>query len=511
MKKIICLLSVVIFLCSCTSEQTQNVDTSPIITKSESSAPAVDAVTSSASTEAASQTTATSKTALSTTTSDSSPAELAADLPDTTVYIDKYGSHWFCCDEEIYISNIESDENTAVFSREYYCADEPYKKRFWKHTAQKNDNMWQITATEIDFERFKTFCYYSSVDTRTDRIGFLKNNELEKEINDFISKSLEEIKPYKESFLAEYEQKLFSLSDYFRDKPEDVDITIINGYLSVSVGYYFPGNIDWPRDWYICKTAVYDIVEGRKIESLSELFHKGFDYENAIRKYISSISPWLTDDEINMMMNNYQFTAEEIIFDLNKDIPLDGNVCNFGYHCSEYLKPLVLRKYSQAVTCEIHEKYVPLYYDGEIFTTENQLSCYGIISSLYLTKAEIEAVNSVFYKIHAKIDTLIPEYNKKDGYDSRMNCWILYEPEHERFTVYVGYFNDTTEILFSPEGEYIMLDDVIAEDISFECEKCGKPASEHWVIRMNDKNADYTCGIDLYDAGWNRNNTRIKA
>lgn len=99
---------------------------------------------------------------------------------------------------------------------------------------------------------------------------------------------------------------------------------LINGYLSVTVGYQYDlGSQDSPICYYDVRTAVFDIYTGERRE-LSDLFFEGFDFVPLLNNYLAAQSnePYssfgttheMISDFAGLYEGDFCFTADSIIF-----------------------------------------------------------------------------------------------------------------------------------------------------------------------------------------------------
>ena len=132
--------------------------------------------------------------------------------------------------------------------------------------------------------------------------GFLKNKELENEINAFILENVKKLEAEYDEFSAEIEaiggngewknyQKGFSWPYYNAHNREQKTACIVkikNGYLSVAVTLpYFYAVQDGEDLFYDTETAVWDIISGKRL-SLEELFYEGVDIDEVLNNFMNT-------------------------------------------------------------------------------------------------------------------------------------------------------------------------------------------------------------------------------
>jgi ABC-type phosphate transport system substrate-binding protein len=117
--------------------------------------------------------------------------------------------------------------------------------------------------------------YYLTFDKDTRPRGFLKDTAFEAEIQAWI----DEAEEYYENM-----QKPSWISEYYTSRYK---ATIQNGYLGISFGVFATGDVgDFSR--FYGQSAVFDIVNKRKIENFSDMFYKDANFMPDINKGISA-------------------------------------------------------------------------------------------------------------------------------------------------------------------------------------------------------------------------------
>ena len=131
-------------------------------------------------------------------------------------------------------------------------------------------------------------------------ITFLKNKELQNEINDKISGMILNL----ERYATENPEMIFYSSLYdFSEYDKSIKISIMNGYLSILIGY--PVNVEefgyehFMRysgfEFYqYCETLCYDLIEEKEIETFSDLFYEGDEFVPIIDEALLNNMPLFT-------------------------------------------------------------------------------------------------------------------------------------------------------------------------------------------------------------------------
>ena len=140
--------------------------------------------------------------------------------------------------------------------------------------------------------------------TETYKIKFLKNKELEEEINEFILENIKELElkyeeysDYIEAIKGDEEwgkyQKGFTepyYNAYIKGQKTAVIVKAKNGYLSVAVTLpYFYAFQDGADLFYETETAVWDLISGKRL-SIEELFYEGTDIDFVLNQYLNFAS-----------------------------------------------------------------------------------------------------------------------------------------------------------------------------------------------------------------------------
>ncbi|MBQ8327477.1 MAG: substrate-binding domain-containing protein [Lachnospiraceae bacterium] len=136
-------------------------------------------------------------------------------------------------------------------------------------------------------------------------INFLKDTELQDEINDKIKDMFQKLDQY----ALDNPEMIFYTSTYPRYYRYDkqIDIHIKNGYMSILIGYpinmmelgYDDGFGFAGFDFYqYCETLCYDLIEGKQIEKFSDLFYQDEEFVPIINNALSNnMSLFCLDNE----------------------------------------------------------------------------------------------------------------------------------------------------------------------------------------------------------------------
>ncbi len=433
-------------------------------------------------------------------------ADYGFDIKSFNSFTDDYGTEWrkydiICTAEDDggphYRLVAEPTEDKICFSQRYYCVAEPHKTRLWKITAEKQNGEWGIKDTLSDFSDESIVNYfYVGEDPyyAVSGVGFLKNKDFEAEINEFIEESIEYIEPFKEEF-----DEKFSL--FYRNSDELWAYPYIkNGYLSITVGLvkYNVGIGFLSNDWYVCRTAVFDIINKRRVEDLSELFPKGYDYEKAITDYLKE---YVSDEKAEYLMaSDYQFTATSIIFDYDEERLKRGNELKFGDYADEFVITNEPRDYSEYVTCGVNCRQLCQSTLCEYTYQNEEVKPYAwFTASRFLTKEEIAASNAAAIKAQKEIchdfemhREVMPEFKHSNYFISHSGNYI--ECGLASYTELIRY-------LYDLNGNRLTVGDLLKENNKTDdmCD-CGKILSEHYISNIEgNKNVivKYFCGENI--------------
>ncbi len=433
-------------------------------------------------------------------------ADYGFDVKSFNSFTDPYGTEWrfdydFHYYESIPFYSLEAKPTAEkiIFSQRYICKNEPHKVRRFISTAENQNGEWVITDTLSDFSDESIVNYfYVNEDPyyAVSRIGFLKNKDFEAEINEFIEESIEYIEPFKEEF-----DEKFSL--FYRNSDKLwVYPYIKNGYLSITVGLvkYNVGMGFLSNDWYVCRTAVFDIINKRKVEDLSELFPKGYDYEKAITDYLKE---YVSDEKAEYLMaSDYQFTATSIIFGYDEERLKRGNELKFGDYADEFVITNEPRDYSEYVTCGVNRNQLCQSTLCEYTYQNEEVKPYvWFTASRFLTKEEIAASNAAAIKAQKELcrdfemhSEAMPEFEYSNYFI--LHCGNYIECGLESYTELIRYLYDLS-------GNRLTVGDLLKENNKTDdmCD-CGKSFSEHYVSNIEGNKSvtvKYLCGDNIFE------------
>lgn len=179
-------------------------------------------------------------------------------------------------------------------------------------------------------------------------VGFVADKTLSGEINGWLAAALAELLAVRGDYIAECggedgfddaHGSIFSRVTY-----ESCEIEAINGYISITLGYIDNRAGAGITAWYACKTAVYDLIGGVRINSLAELFDG--DYQTAVNRYVNStykpqLESTLTDFAQLCISGEYALPESPDRFTLTSVITDSGEWSRYGVQLPlgyEYIK-----------------------------------------------------------------------------------------------------------------------------------------------------------------------------
>ena len=441
-------------------------------------------------------------------------ADYGFDIKSFNSFIDAYGTEWrkydiICTAEDDgdphYRLVAEPIEDKICFSHRYYCVAEPHKTRLWEITADKQNGEWVITDTLPDFSNESIMNYYYTsinngyISDMPPTVTYLENKKFEAEINSFIEESKKELEPYREAYIKEcMPNDAIVGEDEIR-----VYHYIKNGYLSVTVGYVkWNSRTDGLGDiWYMCRSAVYNIVKRKKINSICELFPEGFDYKGAIISDIERYSDSFSIPSADLLETDYEFTLNSVIFNYNPEIFASGNEIYLGDYCDEFFIPNNPLDFSFYVTCEVSRynyssPLCSIYCN--IGASESDIH---FRPSRFLTKGELSNADKAVLKAYKEISEEYEQYKNEllylEGayfvayhYGNYSECGL------ESYTGAIKYMYDIN-------GERLTVSDIMNEDFNAsEMCSCGRTIGEHYAEGIiNNKNEGmslcYHCGENI--------------
>lgn len=160
----------------------------------------------------------------------------------------------------------------------YYVYDSEFLTAEWSESAFENAETF---STKDDT--------YPVVSDVSYKINGLADKELQERINSFISESVEILSDDTFSVSGSVDDLLLEDKVHGKFLPTVcVGVRCYNGYLSVFV--YSPGgrtDFEAPERINDCRTAVYNLRSGKRIEELSELFWQGSEFVNSVSNSIN--------------------------------------------------------------------------------------------------------------------------------------------------------------------------------------------------------------------------------
>ena len=299
----------------------------------------------------------------------------------------------------------------------------------------------------------------------------IKDEALQKCINSLISDVSEELLSHKDE-VSEMYGYISRNGELVKPEPElSYRVSITNGYISVIVGYISKemDSLHLGEKWYMCETAVFDIVSGEQITDFSDLFIDGFDWEKAVEKDLRQITDvyYLNQSDYDTekaLAGGYKFTAEKIIFPYST-FGNDGNELNFLHQywfsfISHGCKSSIPRDYSEFVTGEVKTRAIPETMEYNVIIGGN---IYGnrIAYSRVMTDEEIERENALYEKIQSE---LVSEYFTVTT-DRKINTYFCtITKTGDFYDCYFGNYIDRLCYLYNSDGEKVTLADLVNEN-----------------------------------------------
>ena len=302
-------------------------------------------------------------------------------------------------------------------------------------------------------------------------VSGIKDEALQKRVNSFIFDVAEELLSHKDE-VSEMYGYISENGELVKPEPElSYRVSITNGYISVIVGYISKemDSLHLGEKWYMCETAVFDIVSGEQITDFADLFVDGFDWKEAVEKDLRQITDvyYLNQSDYDAekaLAGGYKFTAEKIIFPYGT-FGNDGNELNFLHQywfsfISQGCKSSIPRDYSEFVTGEVKTRAIPETMEYNVIIGGN---IYGnrIAYSCVMTDEEIEQKNALYEKIQ---NELVNEYFTVTT-DRKINTYFCEITENGDFyDCYFGNYIDRLCYLYNSDGEKVTLTDLVNEN-----------------------------------------------
>ncbi|MGN0619518.1 MAG: hypothetical protein ACI4J7_10920 [Ruminiclostridium sp.] len=323
------------------------------------------------------------------------------------------------------------------------------------------------TTTEITTAESipENICYQCSLSVKSEEVNGKKlysieglaDSEMAAQVDKFINESAAE--------LAVYEDKIKSQGINETNLDFVVSCNVINGYLSVKCGYYNPDYFAMfvENFWYEYRTAVFDIVEGRRIESFGELFFDGFDYEDAFYEYIGKANN----------SAEYDFTAYSIISaetDRNNYFTYDVKTERlFSDFMSLNTLVLTKRNFEEYVTVPCETVELPLFYtELETDTERDGFGFVKVLGSRFLSDEEVAEKSEVYENLQKAMyehycknrekanKVFFPEHAFMDITEYALNGETLY-------TVLLGNYVDGIILTYEADGSLVYMRDIFPE------------------------------------------------
>lgn len=299
----------------------------------------------------------------------------------------------------------------------------------------------------------------------------IKDEASQNRINSFISDVSDELLSHKDE-VSEMYGYISGNGELVKPEPElSYYVSVTNGYISVIVGYISKemDSLRLGEKWYMCETAVFDIVSGEQITDFADLFVDGFDWEEALEKDLRQITDvyYLNKSDYDAekaLAGGYKFTAEKIIFPYGT-FGNDGNELNFlGQYWFSFIsqgcKSSIPRDYSEFVTGEVKTRAIPETMEYDVIIGGN---IYGnrIAYSRVMTDEEIEQENTLYEKIQSE---LVSEYFTVTTERKINTYFCTITKTGDFYDCYFGNFIDRLCYLYNSDGEKVTLADLVNEN-----------------------------------------------
>ena len=163
--------------------------------------------------------------------------------------------------------------------------------RVFLHPGEGYDlDMEDCTVTYEDTDQSFTYTRISGI-----RLKCLTDAVLQDEINSRLAKMIERLEEYCADNPVILHDALTADGGY-ANQDKNIDIQIINGYMSITIGYLLDTNRYGVYAWslplgythyWACETLCYDLMEGREITELTDLFYQGVDVDKLLNRTLS--------------------------------------------------------------------------------------------------------------------------------------------------------------------------------------------------------------------------------
>ena len=321
------------------------------------------------------------------------------------------------------------------------------------------------TAEETTAEPVpENVCYQCSLNVKSEEVNGRKlysveglaDSEMATQVDEFINESAAELAVYKN------EIKSHGINETNLDFM--VSCNVINGYLSVKCGYnsdYFAMFVE--NFWYECRTAVFDIVEGRRIKNFGELFCESFDYEDAFYEYIgkannSSEYDFTAYSIISAEIDRYNYFTYRL-----KTERLFSELMNLNTHV------LTKRNFEEYVTVPCETVELPLFYtELETDTERDGFGFVKVLGSRFLSEEEISEKSEVYENLQKAMyehycknrekanKEFFPEHAYMDITEYVLNGETLY-------TVWLGNYVEGINLTYRADGSLVYMRDIFPE------------------------------------------------
>lgn len=292
-------------------------------------------------------------------------------------------------------------------------------------------------------EKPENICYYCNLNVKDEvnngikyySIEGLRNDEIKMQVDEFINKSFEEMG----KFVTQ----------------GNVAVTkccIVNGYLSVICAYtdgVMPemGSLGEFSD---CRTAVFDIIEHKRIEAFDELFPEDFDFGDYQNPDYFTATSYITGSERKC---EYSFPEYWNIYTLT-------------------LKP---RDFSDYVTVENKTYELPMFYTSFVCKQykDDSLSSMYVVGSRFLSEKEIQEKNKIYETVENAMYELFNNNRSEAEKYADIFLTIFVEEKivgsEKYYIASIGAFNaGTVSRAFHADGSVVYLREIEPQGLNDE-------------------------------------------